>query len=129
MGLSFLMMPSVAAAQSKAVKKEKNHRVAAAALGAAGLYLLGRRNTTLGVAALAGSAYEAKQMQDSVNNRHKRDREAAYRRGYRNGQYYAMHRSRTRTGGIHYKWVRGRDGKMHKVRVYVAAKRHSAVKR
>jgi len=116
--LGMLIAPMAASAQSskdkKDVKNEKKHRIAASALGAAGVYLLGRRNTTLGVAAMAGSAYEAKRMQDSVNNRHRRQRAAAYRRGYKNGQVYAMNHSRVRTGGSHYIWVRGRDGKMHR---------------
>jgi hypothetical protein len=116
---SAVLVPVMAGAQTKAkdAKRERTHRVTSAALGAAGVYLLGRRNTTLGVAALAGSAYEAKRMQDSVNNRHKRQRASAYRRGYRNGQVYAMNHSRTRTGGSHYVWVRGKDGKRHKVLV------------
>ena len=119
LAFSMVLMPASALAQTKKkdAKREKNHRVAAAALGAAGVYLLGRRNTTLGAVALAGSAYEAKRMQDSVNNRHRRQRAEAYRRGYRNGQIYAMNHSRTRTGSAHYIWVRGRNGKMHRVLV------------
>lgn len=117
MALSFAIMPAVASAQSKAAKREKGHRVAAAALGAAGLYLYSRKQTTLGTIAVAGGAYEAKRMQDSINDRHKKQRASAYRRGYRNGQTYAMNHSRTRTGGSHYVWVRGKNGKMHKVLV------------
>src|SRR5690242_3984055 len=96
MAFGVLLVPAAANAQTKSkdAKRERNHRVAAAALGAAGVYLLGRRNTTLGVAAMAGSAYEAKRMQDSINNRHRRQRASAYRRGYRNGQLYAMNHSR-----------------------------------
>lgn len=114
--LGVLLAPVAAVAQTKAkdAKRERTHRVTSAALGAAGVYLLGRKNTTLGVAAMAGSAYEAKRMQDSINNRHKRQRAAAYRRGYKNGQVYAMNHSRVRTGSSHYIWVRGRDGKLHK---------------
>jgi len=109
MALGVILTPAAALAQqSKAAKNEKNHRIAASALGAAGLYLLGRRNTTLGAVAIAGSAYEAKRMQDSVNERHRRARAAAYRRGYRNGEVYAMNHSRTRTGSSHYVWVRAR---------------------
>lgn len=103
MAFSFLAMPVMARAQtqSKDAKREKNARVGAAALGAAGLYGISRKQTTLGVAALAGSAYEAKQMQDSINKRHKRERAAAYRRGYAHGQAYAMNHGRERTGASH----------------------------
>lgn len=117
--VSAVLTPAFAGAQTKAkdAKRERTHRVTSAALGATGAYLLGRRNTTLGAIAIAGSAYEAKRMQDSINNRHKRERAAAYKRGYRNGTTYAMRRSRTRTGSSHYVWVRGKDGKRHKVLV------------
>ena len=117
MAFSFLAMPVMANAQTQAkdAKREKNARIGAAALGAAGLYGISRKQTTLGVAALAGSAYEAKQMQDSINKRHKRERAAAYRRGYAHGQAYAMNHGRTRTGSS-YIWVKGKDGKMHRVR-------------
>ncbi len=103
MALSFLAMPVMARAQtqSKDARREKNARIGAAALGAAGIYGVSRKQTTLGVAALAGSAYEAKQMQDSINNRHKRERAAAYRRGYSHGQAYAMNHGRERTGSSH----------------------------
>src|SRR5438445_6499009 len=58
MAFSFMAMPVMAHAQtnSKDAKREKNARIGAAALGAAGLYGLSRKQTTLGVAALAGSA-------------------------------------------------------------------------
>ena len=117
MALGVFLLPAAATAQSKSkdAKRERTHRVTSAALGAAGVYLLGRKNTTLGVAAMAGSAYEAKRMQDSINKRHRRQRASAYRRGYRNGQVYAMNHSRNRTGGSHYVWVRGKDGKKHRV--------------
>ena len=117
MALSFMAMPVMANAQTKAkdAKREKNARIGAAALGAAGIYAVSRKQTTLGVAALAGSAYEAKQMQDSVNNRHRRERAAAYRRGYAHGQTYAMNHGRYRTGSS-YVWVKGRDGKWHRVK-------------
>lgn len=117
MALSFMAMPTMANAQTKSkdAKREKNARVGAAALGAAGIYAISRKQTTLGVAALAGSAYEAKQMQDSVNNRHKRQRAAAYRRGYAHGQAYAMNHNRERTGSS-YTWVKGKDGKWHRVK-------------
>src|SRR6478735_4768234 len=80
---SSLLVPAVAAAQTKTkdAKREKNHRTTAAALGAAGLYLYSRKQTTLGTIAIAGSAYEAKRMQDSINDRHRRERASAYRRG------------------------------------------------
>jgi len=119
MAFGMFLVPAAAAAQTKSkdAKRERTHRVTSAALGAAGVYLLGRRNTTLGVAALAGSAYEAKRMQDSINKRHRRQRAAAYRRGYRNGQVYAMNHSRTRTGSSHYVWVRDKHGKRHRVLV------------
>jgi len=114
---SALLVPATAAAQTKAkdAKREKTHRTTATALGAAGLYLYSRKQTTLGTIAIAGSAYEAKRMQDSINKRHQRARAAAYRRGVKNGRYYATHKSsRVRTGSS-YKWVKGKDGKMHKV--------------
>ena len=119
MALTIVLVPASAVAQTKSkdAKRERTHRVTSAALGAAGVYMLGRRNTTLGVAALAGSAYEAKRMQDSINNRHKRQRASAYRRGYKNGQTYAMNHPRTRTGSSHYVWVKGKDGKKHRVLV------------
>ena len=109
------IVPATAIAQTKAkdAKREKTHRTTAAALGAAGLYLYSRKQTTLGTIAIAGSAYEAKRMQDSINNRHKRERAAAYRRGLKNGRYMATH-PRTRNGAS-YHWVKGKDGKMHKV--------------
>lgn len=118
LALGMLAMPMAAQAQTKRqrdAKNEKNHRIAASALGAAGIYAVSRKQTTLGVAALAGSAYEAKRMQDSINNRHKRERAAAYRRGYQNGQTYAMNHGRSRYGSS-YHWVKGRDGKWHRVR-------------
>ena len=117
--MSVLLVPASAMAQTKRqkdAKNEKNHRVAASVLGAAGLYLYGRKNTTLGTIALAGSAYEAKRMQDSINARHKREQAAAYRRGYSRGRYVALHRT-NRTGNSHYVWVTGKDGKKHKVLV------------
>jgi hypothetical protein len=109
------IVPATAMAQTKAkdAKREKTHRTTATALGAAGLYLYSRKQTTLGTIAVAGSAYEAKRMQDSINNRHKRERAAAYRRGLRHGEYLATHK-RTRYGSS-YHWVKGKDGKMHKV--------------
>ena len=113
--LGMMATASAQTKQQKDAKNEKNHRIAAAALGAAGIYAVSRKQTTLGAAALAGSAYEAKRMQDSVNERHRRERAAAYRRGYKNGQTYAMNHGRNRYGSS-YHWVRGKDGKMHKVR-------------
>lgn len=115
MALGFMAVPSSAMAQSRAAKRERTHRITASALGAAGIYAISRKQTTLGAIALAGSAYEAKRMQDSINKRHRQARLAAYRRGYRNGTRYAMNRSRTRTGSS-YRWVKGKDGKYHRVR-------------
>ena len=119
MALGMVAMPASAAAQNKQAAKERQHRVTATALGAAGLYLYGRKQTTLGTIALAGSAYEAKRMQDEINNRHKRARLNAYHRGYRtgyrSGTKYAYSHSRYRTGSSKYYYVR-RNGKLVRVK-------------
>jgi hypothetical protein len=54
-------------------------------------------------------------MQDSINKRHRQARVASYRRGYKSGTRYASTHSRTRTGSS-YRWVKGKDGKYHRVR-------------
>lgn len=114
MALGLVAMPQMASAQRKQQERERNHRVGASVLGAAGLYMLSRKQTTLGAVALAGSAYEAKRMQDEINNRHRRARRNAYYRGYRSGRLYAANQARYRTGSS-VRWVRDRNGHYHRV--------------
>ncbi|MEA2552623.1 MAG: hypothetical protein QOJ65_799 [Fimbriimonadaceae bacterium] len=98
MALGFVLVPAQANAEGRQAKREREHRVAASVLGAAGLYFLSRKQTTIGAIALAGGAYEAKRMQDEINNRHRRARINSYYRGYRNGSSYAYSRSGSRYG-------------------------------
>jgi hypothetical protein len=101
MALGFVLVPAQANAEGRQAKREREHRVAASVLGAAGLYFLSRKQTTIGAIALAGGAYEAKRMQDEINNRHRRARINSYNRGYRNGSSYAYSRSRSRSGSTY----------------------------
>lgn len=114
MALAMMAVPQAANAQRRQQERERNHRVGASVLGAAGLYMLSRKQTTLGAIALAGGAYEAKRMQDAINDRHGRARRNAYNRGYRSGRAYAANQARYRNGSS-YRWVRDSRGRMHRV--------------
>src|SRR2546426_6387830 len=80
-GAGVLAVPQVASAS------EEGRRNTAIALGAAaGYLLLGQKNTTLGLATAAGAAFAYKRYDDSVKDRHNRQRYGYYD-GYYNDRY------------------------------------------
>ena len=91
------MLPAMAAsiilAPIAASASEEGKRNTTIGLGAAAAALLiTQKNKLPGALVGAGAVYSYTQYERDINNRHKRERRAAYRTGYRNG-YHTSHRS------------------------------------
>ncbi len=59
---------------------EEGRRNTTYALGAASLYLLSKKKTTLGVVGLGATAYSAGQLQNKINDRHRKEQQTAVNR-------------------------------------------------
>ncbi len=82
------------AAPLTAYASEEGKRNSAYGLGAAALLLMRQKNKLPAALAGAGAGYSAYSMQQDINKRHKREKAAAYRTGYRNGKRVATKYSR-----------------------------------
>ena len=74
---------------------EEGRRNTTYGLGAAAAALLfTQKNKLPGLLAAGGTVYAYSQLERDINNRHKRERAAAYRHGYRRGASYARYHRR-----------------------------------
>ena len=73
---------------------EEGKRNTAYGLGAAALLLSRQRNKLPAIIAGAGAAYSAYDMHQDIRKRNKREKAAAYKKGYRNGKKVATRYSR-----------------------------------
>jgi hypothetical protein len=93
--LATAFIGSTLAAPIAVKASEEGRRNTALGLGAAAAALLfTQKNKLPGALAGAGAVYAYSQYQKDINNRHKRERAAAYHTGYQRGARYASyHRS------------------------------------
>ncbi len=94
--LAALVTFSSVVAPIAAQASEEGKRNTTYALGAAAAALLiTQKNKLPGLVAAGGTVYAYSQLQRDIDSRHRRERSAAYRHGYRRGATYARYHHRS----------------------------------